>query len=271
MFGGHPDNCELKCGGTAIRLTQAGHRVKFVSMTDGRCGHQQQYGVALATRRLAEAEDVRERLEIAAYEVVPVPDGMLEPSLANREAVIRRIRQSSADIVITHRPNDYHPDHRYTSNLVLDSAYLVMVPGVCPDVEPLRLNPVYLYMQDSFRRPWPFQPDIVVDIASVWRQKIHALDAHVSQFYEWLPWVAREAESVPLTAVEREAWLSRRYAAAPSVTPCEVPSDNSAGARKEPRRFARKLSSFVNMAARSGRRSSGNCSRAEPALDGIAL
>jgi LmbE family N-acetylglucosaminyl deacetylase len=85
---------------------------------------------------------------------------------------------------MSHRPNDYHPDHRYTGVLVQDAAYMVAVPFFCPDVPPLQSNPVFLFYPDSFQKPNPFQPDVVVRIDSVMDKKLDALDTMESQFYE---------------------------------------------------------------------------------------
>src|SRR5439155_26914768 len=82
------------------------------------------------------------------------------------------------------RPNDYHPDHRYTGILVQDAAYMVTVPFFCPDVPYLEKNPVFLYYSDRFQRPNPTRPDIVVDIDDVIEQKLTALDVLESQFLE---------------------------------------------------------------------------------------
>jgi LmbE family N-acetylglucosaminyl deacetylase len=135
----------------------------------------------------------------------------LEPTLAVRLQIIRKIREWQADIVIAPRPNDYHPDHRYTGVLVQDAAYMVGVPNVAPDVAPLKKNPVFLYMYDRFKKPNPFTPDIAVDITSVFDKKINALDAHVSQFYEWLPWIGDYADQVPAGINERREWLAKQY------------------------------------------------------------
>ena len=143
------------------------------------------------------------------YEVLDNPDGELEPPLAVRQQVTRRIRQWQAEVVIAPRPNDYHPDHRYTGVVVQDSAYMVVVPNVAPDTPPLRKNPVFMYSQDHFQRPNPFRPDVAVDIDSVVDQKIRALDAHVSQVYEWLPWVDGELDTVPKDPAARLSWLQR--------------------------------------------------------------
>jgi LmbE family N-acetylglucosaminyl deacetylase len=210
IIGAHPDDCEYRCAGTAAKWAAGGHAVKFVSMTRGDAGHHEAQSEPLAARRKTESEEAARRLGIAAVENLPHHDGLLEPSLEAREKVIRLIRQWRADVVVTHRPNDYHPDHRYTSQLVQDSAYLVLVPLVCPDTPPLRRNPVYLYMEDEFRKPYPFQPDCAVSIDDVWSKKIASLDAHVSQFYEWLPWVDGRLDQVPGEAGARRAWLDRQ-------------------------------------------------------------
>jgi LmbE family N-acetylglucosaminyl deacetylase len=207
VFGAHPDDCDLDAGGTAALWAARGHAVKFVALTNGDAGHQAEGGGALAKRRRAEAQEAGRRFGIAEYEVLDHHDGELEPTLAVRQEVIRRIRRWNADVVIAPRPNDYHPDHRYTGILVQDTAYMVMVPNVCPDTPPLRRNPVFLYSQDSFQRPNPFRPDVAVAIDSVIERKIHALDAHVSQFYEWLPWVEQALDTVPKEPAARIAWL----------------------------------------------------------------
>lgn len=208
-IGAHPDDCDLGAGGTAIQYAKLGHAVKFVSLTNGDAGHQDTGGGALGKRRRAEAIEAGRRFGVE-YEVLDNHDGELMPTLENRKEVIRRIRSWNADIVISPRINDYHPDHRYTGVLVQDAAYMVVVPNVCPDTPPLKRNPVFFYFQDSFQRPNPFRPDVAVDIDAVWEQKVNAMDAHVSQFYEWLPWVAGNLDKVPKDPVARRNWLSEQ-------------------------------------------------------------
>jgi LmbE family N-acetylglucosaminyl deacetylase len=209
VFGAHPDDCDLDAGGTAILWAQKGHAVKFVSLTNGDAGHQSEGGGALAKRRRLEAQEAGRRFGIAEYEVLDNHDGELEPTLALRLEVIRRIRRWNADVVIAPRPNDYHPDHRNTGLVVQDTAYMVVVPNVAPDTPSLRKNPVYMYSQDHFQRPNPFRPDVAVDIDSVIDRKIQAIDAHVSQFYEWLPWVDGKLDTVPKEPAARLAWLQQ--------------------------------------------------------------
>jgi LmbE family N-acetylglucosaminyl deacetylase len=207
-IGAHPDDCEDKFAGTAVKLVKAGHAVKFLSLANGDAGHQGEGGGALARRRHAETQESARRLGISEYEVLDNHDGELLPTLDVRKQIIRAIRQWNADIVLAPRPNDYHPDHRYASMLVQDAAYLVMVPNIVPDVLSLRKNPVFLYYQDEFQKPAPFHPDVVVAIDDVWNTKIDALDAHVSQVYEWLPWIDGNLEKVPKDAAARKKWLA---------------------------------------------------------------
>ena len=208
-FGAHPDDCDIRASGTAARFAAAGHAVRFVAITNGDAGHQTMRGAALAKRRLGEAKESARRLGIE-YVVLDNHDGELLPTLEVRKQVIRQIRQWKADVVLAPRPNDYHPDHRYAGLLVQDAAYMVVVPNVTPEVPALRKNPVFLYYEDGFQRPNPFRPDIVVPIDDVIDKKVDALDAHVSQFYEWLPWVDGKLADVPKDPAERKVWLKKQ-------------------------------------------------------------
>lgn len=217
VFGAHPDDCDIAAGGLAALYAASGHAVKFVSLTNGDKGHQKMGGGELAQRRRQETQEVARRLGIE-YEVLDNHDGELMPTLENRLQVIRRIREWKADVVIAPRPNDYHPDHRYTGVLVQDASFLVIVPNILSSVPPLENNPVFLYCRDRFQRPNPFRPDIAIDISPVFHKKIEALDAHVSQVYEWLPWIDHNT-SVPKDPQERKKWLASRWAVRFQPTP----------------------------------------------------
>jgi len=209
-FGAHPDDCDIRASGTAALWVKSGYAVKFVSVTNGDAGHQTMHGPELARRRLAEAKESARRQHIE-YDVLDNEDGQLLPTLAVREQIIREIRSWKADVVLAPRPNDYHPDHRYTSVLVQDAAYMVVVPALVSDVPALRKNPVFLYYQDNFQRPNPFRPDVAVSSDYVIDQKIYAMDSHVSQFYECLPWVAGTLDQVPKGEAEHKAWLKHTW------------------------------------------------------------
>ncbi len=208
VFGAHPDDCEFYAGGTAVKWTAAGHMVKFVSVTNGDAGHQDMGGGELARVRRAETFRADKVLGVETA-VLDNHDGELLPTLEVRKQLIREIRMWDADVVITHRPNDYHPDHRNTALAVQDTAYMVIVPNVCPDVPPLKKNPVYLYLMDSFTSPEPFRPDVIVPIDDVWERKVAALHEMPSQFYEWLPWTEGILHQVPRTETERRRWLDK--------------------------------------------------------------
>ena len=207
MFGAHPDDCDIDAGGTAILFSKMGHNVKFVSLTNGDAGHYAMGGGELAKIRIAEAKEAGKRFGVE-YDLLDNHDGELMPTLANRLKIIREIRKWNADVVIAPRPNDYHPDHRYTGILVQDAAYMVIVPNVAPEVPPLKKNPVFLYTADGFQKPNPFEPDIAVITDEVYDQKIYALAAHESQFFDWLPWTMGRLEEVPKDEKSRLVWLA---------------------------------------------------------------
>lgn len=214
-FGAHPDDCDVRAGGTAAKWAARGHKVRFVSVTNGDAGHHEQGGGQLAMRRRAEAREAGRRIGVD-YVVLDNHDGELVPELKVREQIIRQIRQWNADLVLGPRPNDYHPDHRYTGVLLQDAAFMVTVPNIAPDTPALRKNPVFLYFEDGFQKPAPFRPDIAVPIDDVIDRKIDVLDAHVSQVYEWLPWHEGILDQVPKDPAARKVWLKTAWAGAVS-------------------------------------------------------
>lgn len=183
IFGAHPDDAEYRGAGVAMKWAKAGHHVKLVSATNGDIGHWQMAGGPLAQRRTKEVQEVARKLGVTV-EVLDIHDGEILPTLENRKTFTRLIREWNADIVIANRPNDYHPDHRYTSILVQDSAYMVTVPFFAPDIPHLQKNPVYLYTADRFERPSPFRADIAVGIDDVIEPTLDALLAMESQIHE---------------------------------------------------------------------------------------
>jgi LmbE family N-acetylglucosaminyl deacetylase len=211
-FGAHPDDCDIRAGGTAAKWAAAGHHVRFVAVTNGDAGHQTQGGGALAARRRAEAQEAGKRIGVE-YVVLDNHDGELLPDLKVREQIIRQIRQWKANLVLAPRPNDYHPDHRYTGVLLQDAAFMVTVPNVASDTPALRKNPVFMYFEDNFKKPAPFTPDVAVSIDDSFDKKVSMLDAHVSQVYEWLPWLAGRLEDVPKDTTARKQWLTKERSA----------------------------------------------------------
>jgi LmbE family N-acetylglucosaminyl deacetylase len=183
VFGAHPDDAEYRGAGVAMKWARQGHKVKFVSATNGDIGHWQIAGGPLAQRRKKEVLEVARRLGVTT-EVLDIHDGEILPTIENRRMITRLIREWNADIVISNRPNDYHPDHRYTAVLVQDSAYMVTVPFFCPDVPPLKKNPLFLYAPDNFQRPNPFRADVAISIDDVIEPTLDALLVMESQIHE---------------------------------------------------------------------------------------
>ena len=213
VFGAHPDDAEYKAGGTATKWAKLGHHVKLVSVTNGDIGHWQMAGGPLARRRAAEVHAAAKVLGVTS-QVLDIHDGELLPTLEHRKLITKLIREWRADIVIAHRPWDYHPDHRYVGVLVQDAAFMVTVPFFCPDGPPLVKNPVFLYASDGFRKPYPFQADIAVSVDDVFETKLAAIHELPSQAYEGGASGSEEfVRSIPPEAdpTARKAWLRARW------------------------------------------------------------
>ena len=188
VIGAHPDDPDQMGAGLAMHVVPKGHEVMFLSLTDGGAGHHQMTREALVARR-AEERKLAASIYGVTYEALPIPDGELTPSLEARAMLMKEIRAFAPDVIITHRTCDYHPDHRACGQLVMDCSYLVGVPLYCPDVPVPGKTPVILSYHDRFTRPMPFHAEIAIDTDDVIDRKLEGMLAHVSQFYEWLPWV----------------------------------------------------------------------------------
>ena len=204
MIGAHPDDPDGCGGGTALKYVAQGHEVRFLSVSDGRAGHFSMAPDALAARRRKEADAVAKLIGIT-YDVWDIPDGEVEASLENRRRMVRYIREFSPDLVITHRSNDYHADHRHTALLVQDASYLLTVPNYCSDTPIMPQMPVIAFFADRFKEP-PFRADAVVPIDDVMDKKYEVLRCHESQYFEWLPFNKGTLDTVPADAEARKEW-----------------------------------------------------------------
>lgn len=213
-IGAHPDDIEVRMGGTIWKLCRSGHKVKVVSLTNGNAGHQSMSPEALAARRKTETGMVAKLTGLAEYEVLDIADGKLEVTLQNRERLIRLLRKFNTDVVFALRTCDYHPDHRAAAQLVQDASYLIGVPLICPDTPIPKNRPVILLTHDDFRKPCAFSPDIAVAIDDVATEKARLIACHASQFFEWLPYDRAELGTVPLSPEARIEWLKINYLAA---------------------------------------------------------
>ncbi|HVW35675.1 MAG TPA: PIG-L deacetylase family protein [Pirellulales bacterium] len=210
ILGAHPDDAEFHAGALAAIYRRRGHEVKMVSLTNGEAGHHEMSGAPLAARRKDEAAAAAAVIGATA-EVWPNRDGRLEPTLDVRWQVVRAIREFRPDLVLTHRPNDYHPDHRAVGQAVQDACYLVTVPAIVPEIPFLRRDPVVGYLPDRFTKPTPLAADVVVDAGPYVETIVDMLACHASQVFEWLPFNRRQGEQVPAESAARLAWLRDWY------------------------------------------------------------
>ncbi|HXZ17525.1 MAG TPA: PIG-L deacetylase family protein [Roseiarcus sp.] len=212
VIGAHPDDCEITAAGVAALTAERGGRVLFVSLTNGDKGHQTLGGATLARRRRDEAHAAAEACGAKAV-VLDNHDGELTPTLERRYELIRVIREFRPDLVMFPRPWDYHPDHRYTAQIAQDAMYMVRVPSVCPHIERLEADPIAMYVSDGFQKPYPLQADVVLDIGPVLDQKLEAMACHVSQMFEWIPFVGGNTSlrDIPNDPEGRRAYLRRQW------------------------------------------------------------
>ena len=208
-FGAHPDDAELKEAGVASLWSDHGAAVKFVSMTNGDIGHFEMAGGPLAQRRQAEVQECAEILGITT-EVLNIHDGELMPTLENRRTVARLIRDWQADVVMSHRRYDYHADHRYTGVLVEDAAVIVVAEFFDPYSPRLQQNPIVLHYSDGFRKPYPFEPDLVVSIDEAIERKLDCVRAMPSQFADAASWQAMYSANVPDDPEQRADFILNR-------------------------------------------------------------
>jgi LmbE family N-acetylglucosaminyl deacetylase len=188
FIGAHPDDADIQFSATALRLVRNGHKVKFVSVCNGDCGHQSMAPHELAARRYLETQKAAGLIGIEEYEVLCHRDCEYEVTLQNRLEMIRIIRRFKPDVVVTHALNDYHVDHRNCGQVAQDAAYLLTVPHFCPDVEVPDRTPVFCTHFNRFNYPKPFRADAAVEFDSVFEEKLNILACHASQMFEWLPW-----------------------------------------------------------------------------------
>jgi LmbE family N-acetylglucosaminyl deacetylase len=205
-LGAHPDDAELKFAGTAALMAAQGHKVKLVALTNGDVGHFAQAGGPLAQRRKAEVTACHAKLGVET-DVLDIHDGELMPDLETRKKVASIIRDFQADIVLSHRPWDYHPDHRNVGRLADDTAVVVAAPFFVPYTPPTKRNPIYLYYSDNFQKPYPFDPIVAVGFDDVAEKKWACIGDMPSQFADADSWQARYRGNAPADPVARAAQI----------------------------------------------------------------
>lgn len=206
VLGAHPDDAEIFAGGLIVRHCKMGSVVRIISVSDGRCGHHEVPPDQLVEIRREEAKLAGQSVG-AEYSTWDYHDGSLQPSLELRASIIREIRKFAPDLVLTHRTNDYHPDHRAVGTAVQDASYLVTVPHVCPDTKSLRRDPVVASMCDLFTRPNRMRADVIMDVAEEFPAISEMVACHQSQVFQWLPYHDDLLDQIPESKDGRFEWL----------------------------------------------------------------
>lgn len=178
-FGAHPDDIELSCSGTLIKMQAMGHRTGAVDLTRGELGTR-----GTPELRLQEADAAAKVMGLSVRENLGLADGFFRNTPENQLPVIRAIRKYRPSIIICNAPEDRHPDHGKGGALVRDAAFLSGLRRIettddsGQPQEPWRPKKVFHYIQDRF-----LKPSFVVDITGFFEQKIESVKAYGSQFY----------------------------------------------------------------------------------------
>lgn len=179
VFGAHPDDVELSCGGTIAKEISLGKKVGIIDLTRGELGTR-----GTAEIRDKEANDAGNILGVAVRENLRFKDGFFINDKAHQLEVIKMIRKYQPDIVIANAIDDRHIDHAKGSKLVSDACFLSGLRKIETDdngegQEAWRPKVVYHYIQ------WKnLEPDFVVDVTGFIDIKVASLMAYKSQFYD---------------------------------------------------------------------------------------
>ncbi len=179
-IGAHPDDIEILCAGTLARYAAQGHSIVMVSFTSGNMGDLQVPPTELAKIRKAETE--ASAAILGARLLWPaITDELVFPNEEQRRVMIDLIRQADPDVIFTHHPNDYHPDHRYVSQLVFDSYFPKGLPHLPAQDQPAcRFGGTQVFYMDCLAGIG-FSPAEYVDITAVMDTKRRMLGCHQSQ------------------------------------------------------------------------------------------
>ena len=173
VFGAHPDDVELGCGGTVIKLVEQGKKVGIIDLTRGELGTR-----GTAQNRKVECENATKILGVAVRKNMDFKDGFFKDDEAHKLALIKKIREYCPEIVIANAPTDRHPDHGRASQVVVDACFLSGLEKVNTKQEVWRPKTIYHYIQFNH-----LQPDFVIDIGGQMEKKIEAVKAYKTQFY----------------------------------------------------------------------------------------
>jgi N-acetylglucosamine malate deacetylase 1 len=182
-IGAHPDDLEISCAGTLAKLKQSGHEVVLCHASDGDKGHYEIPPAELIGIRKREAQLAGAVIGCEVLSLGMRDGEILADSKETRLLFAEAIRSVQPDIIITHAPNDYMPDHTAVNKLVFDTSFLATLPAFTSPYPGTMKVPALYYMDNL--SGIDFQPTIYVDISETMDTKLRMLDCHESQVV-WL-------------------------------------------------------------------------------------
>lgn len=191
-FGAHSDDMDFFCGGTLTRFSQEGNAVGICCLADGRTGGKAETPEKLAELRRREFLESASVIDAEAF-WLGIEDGMVMDSLENRLALVEIIRSFQPDLLITHPPDDYHPDHVATSRLVMDASFLSRSTNI--KTKSVRVTGVAPLLFCDSESGHNFLPDEYVDVSEVWEKKAQMLNVHRSQYEGWVNPISGQPEN----------------------------------------------------------------------------
>lgn len=172
-FGAHPDDVELTCAGTIIKLGSMGYKTGVVALTHGELGTR-----GTPEIRAREFDEAGAIMGLAVHKMLDVPDGHVSVTWENKLKVIREIREYRPRIIFAPHWEVRHPDHGYASHIVREAAFLAGLKKIDTGQEAYRPYKV-IYYQCRFE----FEPSFIIDISDYHDQKVRAIQAYKSQFH----------------------------------------------------------------------------------------
>jgi bacillithiol biosynthesis deacetylase BshB1 len=173
VFAAHPDDAELGCGGTIIKHTSNKLKVGIIDFTKGELGTR-----GSAKVRINEANTASSIMNLTIRENLSFDDGFFVNDDKHKKILIQKIRKYKPDIVLTNAPSDRHPDHARASQLTIDACFLAGLEKIETNQEVWRPKAIYHYIQFN-----NIIPDFVIDISLFFDQKMKAVNAYESQFF----------------------------------------------------------------------------------------
>lgn len=182
-IGCHPDDLEIGCGGTLVKYAKTGHKVFMCHIANGNLGHAVIMPTELRALRASEAKRATKIIGAESFNI-DIGDTSVESSVKEaRNKIVEVIRETNADLIITHNPDDYMRDHSETSRLAFDASFCCTLPHLPTKYNALDNFPPVFYMDTL--AGIGFLPTEYVDITEEMDQKLDALSCHESQI-KWM-------------------------------------------------------------------------------------